>query len=91
MQSLEGQFDVCTENLFDVSVKLEMKEKAFANAEGDVGALSRRILLLEDEVEKSEERLALTVTKLCGESRRADGAVKKRQQLENMNTIRAET
>ena len=90
MQSLEGQFDACTESLFDVTVKLEVKEKAFANAEGDVGALSRRILLLEDEVEKSEERLALTVTKLCVESRRADGAVKKRQQLENMNSASEE-
>merc|ERR1712038_708696 len=90
MQGLEGQFDVCTETLFDVSVKLEVKEKAFANAEGDVGALSRRILLVEDEVEKSEERLALTVTKLCAESRRADGAVKKRQQLENMNSASEE-
>jgi len=86
MQSMEGQFDACTETLFDVSLKLEVKEKAFANAEGDVGGLSRRILLLEDEVEKSEDRLAGIVTKLCGESKRADLAVKKRQQLENLNT-----
>merc|ERR1719351_450024 len=69
MQSMEGQFDACTETLFDVSLKLEVKEKAFANAEGDVGGLSRRILLLEDEVEKSEERLAVNITKLCGESK----------------------
>ena len=90
MQSMEGQFDACTETLFDVSLKLEVKEKAFANAEGDVGGLSRRILLLEDEVEKSEDRLAGIVTKLCGESKRADLAVKKRQQLENLITASEE-
>ena len=90
MQALEGQFDACTETLFDVSVKLELKEKAYTNAEGDVGGLSRRILLLEDEEDISEERLAGTVTKLCHESRRADTAIKKRQQLENMNTASVE-
>lgn len=90
MQSMEGQFDACTETLFDVSLKLEAKEKAFANAEGDVGGLSRRILLLEDEVEKSEERLAVNITKLCRESKRADLAVKKRQQLENLNSASEE-
>merc|ERR1719322_40017 len=90
MQSMEGQFDACTETLFDVSLKLEVKEKAFANAEGDVGGLSRRILLLEDEVEKSEERLAVNITKLCKESKRADLAVKKRQQLENLNSASEE-
>lgn len=44
MQSLEGQFDSCTEQLFEVGIKLEEKEKLFGNAEGDVGALSRRYL-----------------------------------------------
>merc|ERR1719507_2335229 len=90
MQSLEGQFDVCVETLFDVSLKLEVKEKAYTNAEGDVGALSRRILLLEDEEEISEDRLAATVTKLCGESKRADQAIKKRQMLENAQTVSIE-
>ena len=45
-------------------VKLEVKEKALSNAEGDVGSMSRRVLLLEEEVERSEERLAKTVTEL---------------------------
>ena len=90
MQSLEGQFDVCTETLFDVSLKLEVKEKAYTNAEGDVGGLSRRILLLEDEEEISEDRLAATVTKLCSESKRADQAIKSRQMLENKQTVSIE-
>merc|ERR1719367_281696 len=90
MQTLEGQFDCCTETLFDVSLKLEVKEKAYTNAEGDVGALSRRILLLEDEEEISEDRLAATVTKLCKESKRADAAIKGRQMLENAQTVSIE-
>ncbi len=64
MQSLEGQFDSCTEQLFEISLKLEEKEKNLSNAEGDVGSMSRRVLLLEEEVERSEERLAKTVTSL---------------------------
>ena len=90
MQALEGQFDSCTESLFDVTTKLEVKEKAFGNAEGDVGAMSRRVQLLEEDVERSEERLAKTVTGLAGKSVRADQAVKKRQQLENLNTVNEE-
>ena len=64
MQSMEGQFDSCTEQLFEVSTKLEMKDKSLSSAEGDVGSLSRRVLLLEEEVERSEERLAKAVTNL---------------------------
>ena len=64
MQSMEGQFDSCTEQLFDVTTKLEIKDKNLSSAEGDVGSLSRRVLLLEEEVERSEERLAKAVTNL---------------------------
>ncbi len=90
MQSLEGQFDSCTEQLFDVTLKLEVKEKLYSNAEGDVGSLSRRVLLIEEEVERSEERLAKAITNLAKQSIRADIAVKMRQQLENMNTANEE-
>ena len=64
MQSMEGQFDSCTEQLFEVTTKLEIKDKSLSSAEGDVGSLSRRVLLLEEEVERSEERLAKAVTNL---------------------------
>ena len=55
--------------------------KAYSSAEGDVGGLSRRALLIEEEVERSEERLAKAVTELARHSQRADSAIKKRQQL----------
>merc|ERR1712018_628363 len=90
MQSLEGQFDCATEQLFEVGLKLEQKEKAYSSAEGDVGGLSRRALLIEEEVERSEERLAKAVTELAKHSQRADSAIKKRQQLENLNSANEE-
>lgn len=77
-QSIEGQFDVCAEDLFNATIKLEEREKVLNNIEGDVGGLARRILLLEDEVERSEERLGQAIKNLCHQSRRADDTVKKR-------------
>ncbi len=68
MQTMEGQFDQCTEQMFEVAMKLEVKEKALANAEGESGSLSRRVLLLEEEVERSEERLARAITDLAKQS-----------------------
>ena len=53
MQSMEGQYDSCTETLFEVSLKLEEKEKAYNNTDGDAGGLARRVLLLEEEVDRS--------------------------------------
>ena len=40
-----------------------------------VGAQCRRTLLLEEDVERSEERLAKAVSELAKQSQRADGAV----------------
>ena len=41
--------------------------------------------MIEEEVERSEERLAKAVTELARHSQRADAAIKKRQFLENSN------
>ena len=90
LQSFEGQFDHCSENLFNACLKLEEKEKTLANAETDVGNLSRRIVLLEEEVRKSEDRLAKAVKTLCTESKRADETVRSRQKLEQTQTANEE-
>ena len=50
MQSFEGQYDHCAESLFNANIKLEEREKVLVNAETDVGNLTRRIVLLEEEV-----------------------------------------
>merc|ERR1712002_530396 len=80
-QTMESQFDVTVEDLFNASIKLEEKEKVAANAEADVGALSRRILLMEDDADKSENRLAVAISGLLRASLRADEQIKARTQL----------
>merc|ERR1712122_248341 len=39
MQAMESQFDVCTEDLFNQTIKLEEMEKKAGNAEGEVSAM----------------------------------------------------
>merc|ERR1712089_75268 len=56
---------------------LEEKDKMFKEVEGDISALTRRIMLMEEESKKSEETLATTVTKLALSSKEADGILKK--------------
>merc|ERR1712243_293173 len=63
--------------------RLEEKEKALQNAEGEVAALNRRIQLLEEDLERSEERLATATQKLAEASHAADESVRMRKVLEN--------
>ena len=55
---------------------MEEKEKLFKEVESDVAALSRRIMLMEEEAKKSETSLADTVTKLAIRSKDADNILK---------------
>merc|ERR1719300_179207 len=82
MQAMESAFDVCTEDLFNQTVKLEEMEKKAGNAEGEVSGLRSRLILLQGNAEKQEERLAKST--LAGACIRADGAVRKRTELENL-------
>ena len=50
-----------------------------------------RILLVEDEVQRSEERLAKAVKDLCAESKRADNTIRSRQQLEQAQSANEES
>merc|ERR1711976_808979 len=83
MQDMESQFDVCTEDLFNQTIKLEEMEKKAGNAEGEVSALRSRLILLQENNEKQEERLCKSTLELAGACKRADAAVKKRIELEN--------
>merc|ERR1712080_675890 len=56
---------------------LEEKKKTFKEVESDISALTRRIMLMEEEAKKSETTLADTVTKLAMSSKEADGILKK--------------
>merc|ERR1712012_133405 len=66
MQAMESQFDVCTEDLFNQTIKLEEMEKKAGNAEGEVSALRGRLILLQENNEKQEERLAKATLELAG-------------------------
>merc|ERR1719341_2265470 len=83
MQAMESQFDVCTEDLFNQTIKLEEMEKKAGNAEGEVSSLRGRLILLQENNEKQEERLCKSTLEFAGACMRADGAVKKRSELEN--------
>merc|ERR1719334_645852 len=83
MQAMESAFDVCTEDLFNQSVKLEEMEKKAGNAESGVSALRGRSILLQENNEKQEERLAKATLELAGACMRADASVRKRTELEN--------
>lgn len=57
-----------TEDLFNQTIKLEEMEKKAGNAEGQVGDLARRLMLMEEQATRSEERLAISVTNLANTS-----------------------
>jgi len=76
IQATEGAYDACTEDLFNQTLKLEEMEKKANNAEGQVGDLSRRMLLMEENAVKYEERLAICVTNLAKTSLLADKGLK---------------
>ena len=46
IQNMESSYDVCIEDLFNQTVKLEGMEKKAGNAEQDVSALRGRLILL---------------------------------------------
>merc|ERR1712014_38166 len=81
MQAMESAFDVCTEDLFNQTVKLEEMEKKAGNAEGEVSSLRSRLILLQENNEKQEERLAKATLELAGACQRADSNVRKRTEL----------
>merc|ERR1711990_572619 len=77
VHGLEIDFDETNDKLQKVTLTLEEREKSFKEVEGDISALSRRIMLMEEEAKKSETNLADTVTKLALSSKEADGILKK--------------
>merc|ERR1719187_1873520 len=83
MQAMEGQFDCCAEDLFNQTIKMEEMEKKAGNAESEVSGLRSRLILLQENTENQEERLAKATLELAGACLRADASVRKRHELEN--------
>merc|ERR1712211_2769 len=67
VQQLEIGFDETNDKLTKANESLEEAEKQFKEVESDVSALTRRIILMEEEDKKSAEQLCRTIT--CGEGR----------------------
>merc|ERR1711974_486676 len=83
IQTYECDYDETNDKLVKVNQIYEEKEKEFKNAEEDVGALSRRVMLMEEEAKKADTALAETVTKLAMMSKDADAILKKVKYFEN--------
>jgi len=72
---LETELDVTSERLSIVTMQLEEKEKSLLAAEAEVNALNRRVQGLEEDLEKSEEKLLIASQKLDKAATAADDSV----------------
>merc|ERR1712142_509862 len=84
IQQTESAFDVTTEDLFNQTIKLEEMEKKAGNAESQVGDLARRLMLMEEQAVRSEERLAISVTNLAKTSLMADSSLAEQNNVMNV-------
>jgi len=83
VQQLEIGYDETNDKLTKASESLEEADKQFKEVEGDVAALTRRIMLMEEEDKKSADTLCTTVTKLALTSKAADNVLKTVKVVEN--------
>merc|ERR1711990_709529 len=76
VQQLEIGFDETNDKLTKATESLEEADKQFKEVESDVSALTRRIMLMEEEDKKAADQLCTTVTKLALMSKSADNVMK---------------
>jgi len=84
VQQLEIGFDETNDKLTKANESLEEADKQFKEVESDVSALTRRIMLMEEEDKKSAETLCATVSKLALTSKAADNVMKTIKVVENV-------
>merc|ERR1712056_126240 len=83
MGNLEIGYDGTNDKLTKASESLEEADKQYKEVESDVAALTRRIMLMEEEDKKSADNLCNTVTKLAVTSKNADQILKAVKVVEN--------
>merc|ERR1712193_58875 len=83
VQNLEMSYDETNDKLTKATESLEEADKQFKEVEGDVAALTRRIMLMEEEDKKGADNLCNTVTKLALTSKSADTVLKAVKEVEN--------
>merc|ERR1712083_1106616 len=80
--------DLKTEELILADIKAEEKDKLFQLSEAQRNQAERTIIMKEEEVERSEERLGNNTTDMSGISMTADRADKIRKELERETMAR---
>merc|ERR1712186_288924 len=83
VQNLEIAYDETNDKLTKASESLEEADKQYKEVEADVAALTRRIMLMEEEDKKAADTLCNTVTKLAITSKNADQILKAVKVVEN--------
>merc|ERR1712212_208041 len=81
MRQTKEEMEKYKEESEDMARKLQVEIRR--RDEGEVAALNRRIQLLEEDLERSEERLATATQKLAEASHAADESERMRKVLEN--------
>merc|ERR1711892_870413 len=76
VQQFEIGFDETNDKLTQALSQYEEAEKHFKEVEADIAALTRRIMLMEEEDKKSAENLCGTITKLAVTYKQADTTLK---------------
>jgi len=84
VQTLEIGYDETNDKLQKATESLEEADKQFKEVEGDVAALTRRIMLMEEEDKKSADVLCTTITKLALTSKSADNVLKAVKSVESV-------
>merc|ERR1712142_366682 len=83
MRQTKEEMEKYKEESEDMARKLQVEIMRREEAEGEVAALNRRIQLLEEDLERSEECLATATQKLAEASHAADESERMRKVLEN--------
>merc|ERR1712165_507636 len=83
VHGFEIEFDETLDKLNKANETYEGKDKSHKEVEADIAALTRRIMLMEEESKKAEVNLANTVTKLALSSKQADEVLKKVKVVES--------
>merc|ERR1712020_298165 len=82
-RQLETELDLTAEKLGYVSLQLEEKEKALSAAELEMNALTRRVSGLEEDLEKTEEKLLVANQKFDKAATAADDSERMKKVLQN--------
>ena len=91
MQHVENDLDNTLEKLAATNTKLDEKDKSFQLAEGEIQALQRKLVLLQDEHHRSETKLSQTTSELNSASNRTDEINRAIKVLETKNMIDEES